>query len=88
MIVILLQQGNGFIDTRKIWGILSLDKKHPIDVINRACREAIAMQSYSWRTVRTLCALAPKQESRQIVEKHAFTRSLDEYQKQLELIVN
>jgi hypothetical protein len=88
MIVILLQQGNGFIDTRKIWGILSLDKKHPIDVINRACREAIAMHSYSWRTVRTLCTLAPKQESRQVVEKHAFTRSLDEYQKQLELIVN
>jgi hypothetical protein len=29
VILWLLQQGNGFIDTRKIWGILSLDKKYP-----------------------------------------------------------
>lgn len=91
MIIILLQQGQGFIDTRKIWGILSLDKTHPIDVINRACRDAIAMQSYSYRTVKTLCTLSvDKKEElpRKVVEKHAFTRPLDEYQRQLELIIN
>jgi hypothetical protein len=84
-------QGRGFIDTRKIWGILSLDKSHPIDVINRACREAIEMQSYSYRTVRTLCTLSvDKKEEfpRKVVEKHEYTRSLDEYKRQLELIVN
>ena len=91
MIIILLQQGQGFIDTRKIWGILSLDKTHSPDVINRACREAIAMQSYSYRTVRTLCTLSvDKKEEfpRKVVEKHEYTRSLDEYKRQLELIVN
>jgi hypothetical protein len=91
LIVILLQQGQGFIDTRKIWGILSLDKSYTPESINRACREAIQIQSYSYRTVRTLCTLSVdiKQDfPRQTVEKHQYTRSLDEYQRQLELIVN
>lgn len=91
MIIILLQQGQGFIDTRKIWGILSLDKNHRPEVINQACREAIQLQSYSYRTVRTLCSLsADKKEElpRKVVEKHQYTRSLDEYQQQLTLIIN
>ena len=91
MIIILLQQGQGFIDTRKIWGILSLDKTHSSEVVNRACREAIGMQSYSYRTVRTLCTLSvDKKEEfpRKVVEKHEYTRSLDEYKRQLELIIN
>lgn len=91
LVIILLQQGEGFIDTRKIWGILSLDKSHSPDVINRACRDAIGMHSYGYRTVRNLCSLTvdKKEESpRKIVEKHQYTRSLDEYQQQLELIVN
>lgn len=89
MIVILLKQGQGFVDTRKIWGILSLDKTHGTDAINQACREAIDMGSYSYRTVRTLVELqvskkpdeappAPRQE-------HRFTRPLTVYQEQLEL---
>jgi len=90
LVLILIQQGNGFIDTRKIWGILSLDKSHPRDVINRACRDAIQMQSYSYRTVKNLCAISVAKEDlpRAIVEKHQYTRSLDEYQQQLELITH
>lgn len=90
LVLILIQQGQGFIDTRKIWGILSLDKTHAKDTINRACRDAIAMQSYSYRTVKNLCTISVTQEElpRKIVEKHQYTRSLDEYQKQLELAVN
>lgn len=83
LIIILLQQGEGFIDTRKIWGILSLDKTHSPEVINRACRDAIQMQSFSYRTVRTLCMISvdKKEDSpRTVVEKHQYTRSLDEYQ--------
>lgn len=93
-VVILLEQGNGFIDTRKIWGVLSLDKAHSCDSINRACRDAITMQSYSYRTVKTLCTLTPTETAGETTatkkpgEKHRYTRSLDEYQKQLELILN
>ena len=91
LIIILIQQGNGFIDTRKIWGILSLDKSHAPDVINRACRDAIEMGSHSYRTVRSLCSISSKDKEElplKHVEKHKFTRSLDEYKKQLELIIN
>ena len=91
LILILLQQGQGFIDTRKIWGILSLDKSYSPQAINRACRDAIEIQSYSYRTVRSLCSLSTKKADEhpsQVLEKHQFTRSLDEYQRQLELIIN
>ena len=91
LVIILLQQGEGFIDTRKIWGILSLDKSHSPEVINRACRDAIGMQSYGYRTVRNLCTISVDKAEispRQVVEKHQYTRSLDEYQRQLELIIN
>lgn len=57
LIVILLAQGNGFIDTRKIWGILSLDKKYEACAINRACLQAIELGSFSYRTVVALLRL-------------------------------
>ena len=57
LILILLQQGNGFIDTRKIWGILSLDKKYEADRINRACKDAIGCGEFSYRTVLTFLKL-------------------------------
>ncbi len=47
----LLLQGEGFIDTRKVWGVLSLDKKYTHDDINEGCRRAISVDSYSYRTV-------------------------------------
>jgi hypothetical protein len=49
LVVILLQQGQGFIDTRKIWGILSFEKTYPPAEINAACRTAIDLKSYSYR---------------------------------------
>lgn len=90
LILILIGQGNGFIDTRKIWGILSLDKSHPAQTINRACRDAIAIQSYSYRTVKNLCTISTTKEElpRTTVLEHQYTRNLDEYQKQLELLIN
>ena len=89
LILILLEQGQGFIDTRKIWGILSLDKSHSSEVINRACREAIEIQSFSYRTVRSLCVLSDEKKEefpQKVIAKHQYTRSLDEYQQQLGLI--
>ena len=90
MILILLEQGQGFIDTRKIWGILSLDKKFLPEKINTACREAIALQSYSYRTVRNLLALqgrvSEEKFQKPITTKNKFTRSMAHYKEQLNLI--
>lgn len=93
-IVIVLQQGQGFIDTRKIWGVLSLDKTYSAAAINRACREAIELQSFSYRTVKMLASLEPKpKQSTETTESNTgtenkFVRPLTEYQKQLELSIN
>jgi transposase len=52
MIVRLLSRGQGFIDTRKIWGILSLDKHYRAEQIDAACRRALELDQLSYRTVK------------------------------------
>jgi len=51
LIVTILAQGNGFIDFRKIWGILSLDKKFPAHIIDQACMLAHEQERWSYRAV-------------------------------------
>lgn len=88
MIINLLIQGNGFIDTRKIWGILSLDKKYTNEQINDACKKAIELDSYGYRAVVSMLeTYHPKSSvSKEIPEKeikHAsskFVRPICEYQ--------
>ncbi|MFQ5456665.1 MAG: hypothetical protein ACE5EA_10790 [Nitrospirota bacterium] len=58
----LLMQGNGFIDTRKIWGILALDKKYSAKAINEACRQAISIDTCSYRTIVGLLELGVGKE--------------------------
>ena len=57
IIVRLLIQGNGFIDTRKVWGILSLDKKYSADDINNACQKALSVDAMSYRSILTFLQL-------------------------------
>jgi hypothetical protein len=65
LILQLLARGQGFIDTRKIWGILSLDKRYPAHQIDAACRRALELDQLSFRVVKRyvelaeLAALAP-----------------------------
>jgi hypothetical protein len=54
LVVRLLKLGHGFIDTRKIWGILSLDKRYSAQRIDRACRRALEVQRLSYRSVKSL----------------------------------
>ncbi len=44
--------GNGFIDFRKVWGILSLGKSAPREAVEDACRQAIETGSISYQAVR------------------------------------
>lgn len=46
-----LLQGDGFIDFRKIWGVLSLNKKYSNEQVNRACEFALDAEVLSYRTV-------------------------------------
>jgi len=91
LITIILSQGEGFIDTRKVWGILSLDKKFNSTSINTACRDAIGLQSYSYRTVMSLLRLQMQQKETDPNFKpqsgdNKFVRPLSVYGEQLELL--
>jgi len=52
-----LSRGQGFVDTRIIWGLLSLDKKYPKFVIDQAAGIALEMQTLSSRLVERLIKL-------------------------------
>lgn len=92
MIIILLSQGQGFIDTRKIWGILSLDKKYDRDAVNRACRDAINLNEFGYRIVKGLLQLQVKSDAAKVETatpqsgKNKFVRSMQEYEEQLKLL--
>jgi hypothetical protein len=89
LIVILLAQGHGFIDTRKVWGILSLDKKYPAAQIDRACAQAIAIKSYSYRSVAGLLEREARKASPRAPAtaqaSHKFARDLAVYSETLAL---
>lgn len=88
-----LRQGQGFVDTRKVWGVLSLDKRYQACEIDEACGRALAMKSVSYRVVarllenartmlppgRLLPAIRPPGGG------HKYARSLAEYKDLLPL---
>jgi transposase len=99
VILRLLERGQGFIDTRKIWGILSLDKRYPAQRIDRACRRALELKRLSYRTVKSLLEAeevgqetagsdgsheAPSQQKK---AGHKHVRPLSVYREQLLLFV-
>jgi hypothetical protein len=92
VVVKLLQQGNGFIDTRKIWGILALDKKYTDVQINEACGKALSLEAYGYRSILALLELQAETHKEQGADKgvlprntktYKFTRSIEEYQQLL-----
>jgi len=84
----ILRQGYGFVDTRKIWGILSLDKSYPASSIDEACRKALAMDSPSFRTVKGILEVGPKpvlDGPLRRLEEYRFVRPLSVYGDQLSM---
>ncbi len=86
-----LRQGQGFVDTRRVWGVLSLDKRYGRPEIDGACARALALGSTSYRMVMKMLVVAEalghaeaagpaaapvaRQEA-----PHKYTRSLEDYQ--------
>lgn len=54
MVVRLLAPGLGFIDYRRIWGLLNLDKKFEAAAINSACATALALGKVGYLVVKEL----------------------------------
>jgi transposase len=96
-VIALLARGEGFIDTRRVWGVLSLDKSYAPERINDACRQALELDSLSYRMVKSLLRLQPvpmeghegQNESdtcRATPQSHKFVRPMSDYEAQLELL--
>ena len=90
----LIEQGQGFVDTRKIWGVFSLEKRYPITVIDWACGIATQRSELSFRFVAKMASLFPhkneleSQENSvqgQLFENHKFVRPMTDYKKQIYL---
>jgi hypothetical protein len=92
----LLEKNLGFVDTRKIWGILSLDKTHAPAAIDEACRMALAMNSLSFRTVQSILQLGSQKKTKKDAPARTpecapiptpkFAVSINDYQQQMDLL--
>jgi hypothetical protein len=89
-----LKQGQGFVDTRRVWGVLSLDKRYEREQIDRACARALELGSTSYRMVMKMLdvsealghsspAPAPEISADRAQVRHKYARSMEEYQKLL-----
>jgi transposase len=101
MILRLLSQGQGFIDTRKVWGILSLDKRYAAGQIDAACQRALELDQLSYRVVKQFLEWEERAQGRrreaeggsdgrptvapESMPRHQHVRPLSVYQEQLEL---
>lgn len=94
---IVLARGEGFVDTRVVWGILSLDKKYHKKDINKACRTAIELSQVGYQTVKKLLTITAKQKEKggKATQEENFktingkyTRPMSEYKNHLRLVVN
>ena len=89
MVQTILEMGQGFVDTRKVWGLLSLDKNYSHERIEKACQMAMEMGDPSYRRVHALVKLtaggaakpSEPQENKQTA--HKFVRDLNEYKQLL-----
>lgn len=90
MIVAILAPGRGFIDFRRIWGILSLEKKHSREAINAACAKALALDRIGYYAVVALLDTPAVAMPQPVCAAKAettckFVPSIEEYKKAVQL---
>ncbi len=86
----ILLSGNGFVDTRKIWGILGLDKEHSSEAIEAACEYVLDQNDLSYRSILGFLQVRKKEPVTKALQQqtHRFIRDVDEYLGQLNLPMN
>ena len=96
-----LARGDGFVDTKIVWGLLTLDKKYSKLDINKVCLSALELSQVNLKTVHQLLTImaTPKKTQNPIVTAAAasisraadqkggrFARPMSEYKKHLNLV--
>jgi hypothetical protein len=60
--------------------MLALEKRHPLETLEKACETALSYGAYRLRTIRKLLSRqAPPQEMLPFLEEHPIIRPLDDY---------
>jgi hypothetical protein len=93
-ISIVLARGEGFVDTRVVWGLLTLNKKYSNNDLDKACESALELSQVNLRTIRQLLTIMakPKETKQPNNENYAqsvggkFVRPISEYKKHLTLV--
>ncbi|MGK5094205.1 hypothetical protein WDW89_19595, partial [Deltaproteobacteria bacterium TL4] len=95
LVATLLNQKRGFINLRKIWGILSLNKTYSSELINEACKIALEVDSISYSGVKNILeakeinatgtSVSPDSRTKSAHKAPRFVRPMSVYQEQLEL---
>ncbi len=92
-IEIILARGDGFVDTRSVWGLLTLNKKYSAADIDKACLSALELSQVNLRTVRQLLEIMakPKQDNAEEVPAPQtmggkFARPMSDYKNHLRLV--
>ena len=94
---IVLARGEGFVDTRVVWGLLTLDKVYESVDINKACRSALELEQVSLGAVRKLLSItatpkAKKPKSQLDTEYRTangkYARPMSEYKNHLHIVTN
>jgi len=87
-IQVILARGEGFVDTRVVWGILTLIKKYPAKDIDQACASALELSQVNLRTVKALLNLCPKRKDNEEFKTTGgkFARPMSEYTAHLRLV--
>jgi hypothetical protein len=83
MVRFILKRGNGFVDSRNIWGILNLDKDHSREKLDLACKYALECDQLGYRAVLRFINLSPSDEK--LIKKSSgnkFLRDPSEYVQQ------
>lgn len=90
IITAILRQGQGFIDYRRIWGILSLDKTFSAESINAACQKALELNSLRYRAIRHLLetnSSPTAQPARQAGQANKFLHPIEAYKEHIRLTI-
>lgn len=89
-IQIILARGDGFVDTRVVWGVLTAVKKYYAKDIDRACATAIELRHISLHGFLQILSLSPKRTD---IDKDEFKttsgkfeRPMSEYRARLRLV--
>jgi transposase len=64
---------------RLLRGMISLTRKYPAEVVNRACGTALAHDAFRYRTLVKLCQRQPPAQKPLFTAEHELIRSLGEY---------